>query len=247
MSSLRNAVKRKTHKERAQPTHRRKLGFLEKKKDYKLRADDYHRKEKRIKTLQQKASFRNPDEFYFKMINSQTKNGIHRIEKDLPSDDVTKLIRSQNIAYLQMNDSMESSKITKLRDSLHFIGDQSVKNTHTVFLDEDEDAADFNKAKYFETTEEFQDRSFNRPTAKQLASKNLLVKGDVSELKEALKLREKSYYELEQRIGRKEMIRNALDHMEMNKKLSSKGRRTKVKDAVKGQPAVYKWKQERKR
>lgn len=34
MSSLRNAVKRVEHKERAQPASRRKLGLLEKHKDY---------------------------------------------------------------------------------------------------------------------------------------------------------------------------------------------------------------------
>ena len=34
MSSLRNAVKRVEHKERAQPASRKKLGLLEKHKDY---------------------------------------------------------------------------------------------------------------------------------------------------------------------------------------------------------------------
>lgn len=38
MSSLRNAVKRVEHKERAQPASRRKLGLLEKHKDYGERA-----------------------------------------------------------------------------------------------------------------------------------------------------------------------------------------------------------------
>ena len=42
MSSLRNAVKRVTHKERSQPRARNHLGLLEKKKDYQRRAKDFH-------------------------------------------------------------------------------------------------------------------------------------------------------------------------------------------------------------
>ena len=69
-ASLRNAVKRVTHKERAQPASRKKFGLLEKHKDYKERADDFHRKVKRINDLKKKAAVKNPDEFYFGMVNS---------------------------------------------------------------------------------------------------------------------------------------------------------------------------------
>jgi U3 small nucleolar RNA-associated protein 11 len=73
MSSLRNAVQRRNHKERGQPHYRQKYGLLEKHKDYALRSKDYHSKQERLKALREKAYFRNPDEFYFKMINSKTK------------------------------------------------------------------------------------------------------------------------------------------------------------------------------
>jgi hypothetical protein len=46
---------------------------LEKHKDYVLRAKDYHSKQERLKAFREKAYFKNPDEFYFKMINSKTK------------------------------------------------------------------------------------------------------------------------------------------------------------------------------
>jgi len=49
MSSLQNAIKRRTHKERAQPAARSKFGLLEKHKDYVERARDFHKKENTIK------------------------------------------------------------------------------------------------------------------------------------------------------------------------------------------------------
>jgi U3 small nucleolar RNA-associated protein 11 len=73
MSSLRNAVKRIAHKERSQPIARKKLGLLEKHKDYSIRAQDYKKKKQTINSLRQKAAFKNEDEFYFKMISSKTK------------------------------------------------------------------------------------------------------------------------------------------------------------------------------
>jgi Utp11 protein len=76
-------------------SERKRLGLLEKHKDYKLRAKDYHRKEDAIKArlrsararaasshpstqvLRNKAALRNPDEFYFAMEKARTKDGVH--------------------------------------------------------------------------------------------------------------------------------------------------------------------------
>ncbi|KAG1331388.1 hypothetical protein COCNU_02G013560 [Cocos nucifera] len=49
MSSLRNAIPRRAHKERAQPHARKKFGLLEKHKDYVLRAQAFHKKEETLK------------------------------------------------------------------------------------------------------------------------------------------------------------------------------------------------------
>lgn len=65
------------HRERRQPEGRKKLGYLEKKKDYKKRAQDHHAKAERIKKLKNKAQERNPNEFHFQMINSRVVDGVH--------------------------------------------------------------------------------------------------------------------------------------------------------------------------
>ena len=248
MSSLKNAVKRSTHKERAQPVRRKKLGILEKKKDYLVRARDHHRKRDALGRLHRKADARNPDEFYFKMIGKKTKDGVHVIEKENVSDDVVKLVRSQNMNYLKVNESAEAARIRKMHESLHFLvsnTDES-RNTHTIFLSDEEEADNFNKTEYFDTTEGFVDRTFNRPRKSLLANHSLLVSGTRDAVKNAVKEREKLYTELDQRIERHGKMRQALNYMETYKNLEGKGQRYKVKDSEGGRPPIYKWKQERK-
>jgi len=61
-------LQRRQHRERGQPLHRKRLGLLEKHRDYVARARDYHGKQDRIRSLKRKASERNPDELYFGMV-----------------------------------------------------------------------------------------------------------------------------------------------------------------------------------
>lgn len=77
------------HRERRQPEGRKKLGYLEKKKDYKKRAQDHHAKAEKIKKLKNKAQQRNPNEFHFHMINARVVDGVH-YDSRKPIDPATK-------------------------------------------------------------------------------------------------------------------------------------------------------------
>ncbi|KAI5199714.1 hypothetical protein AUEXF2481DRAFT_42168 [Aureobasidium subglaciale EXF-2481] len=108
MSSMRNAVQRRNHKERAQPLERQKWGLLEKHKDYSLRAKDHNEKKRRLKVLREKGAQRNPDEFAFGMISRTTKKGVQQSTRGKEngsqtpmSMDVVKLLKTQDAGYLQ--------------------------------------------------------------------------------------------------------------------------------------------------
>ena len=104
--SLNNAAKsQKTHRERHQPSSRAQFGLLEKKKDYKLRAKDYNEKKEVLKSLRKKALNKNPDEFYFHMVNSKLTEGGHRdlVSKKSEaknSDEQVKLQQTQDYKYI---------------------------------------------------------------------------------------------------------------------------------------------------
>ncbi|KAJ5131255.1 uncharacterized protein N7515_007294 [Penicillium bovifimosum] len=111
MSSMRNAVQRRNHKERGQVSGREKWGLLEKHKDYSLRAKDYNAKKAKLKRLEEKARDRNPDEFAFGMMNEKNKiQGRHGRGKGTARDsaaaqglshDAIKLLKTQDKGYLR--------------------------------------------------------------------------------------------------------------------------------------------------
>lgn len=196
MSSLRNAVKRVTHKERSQPQSRSRLGLLEKKKDYVVRAKDYHLKEDRIAAMRRKASMRNPDEFYFGMNRAEVRDGKHKktdkarmIELEgTIGPDAVRIMKEQDLKYVRMQRQKDEKKIERLRSSLHFLegsgGDAEMvrarsagkgkkfsgtKRKHTIFLAKEEEASCFDVAAHFGTVPELAGRAFNRPRVETLS------------------------------------------------------------------------------
>ena len=192
MSSLRNAVKRITHKERSQPSSRQNLGLLEKKSDYRLRSQDYHKKSNRLKSMRTKAANRNPDEFYFGMHKSKVdgmsgnntgrhvKTAAARNEEGLDFDTV-RVMKDQDLAYIRMKRMMDAKKIERLQSSLHYLEDDdngddddsglgrkkkkmTNKRKHTVFVEGgQEEVQQFDLAQHFETHPDLISRAFNRP------------------------------------------------------------------------------------
>jgi len=102
-TTFKNLLQRREHRERSQPSARKKYGLLEKHKDYVERASNYHGKEKRLLALKRRASMRNPDEHYFAMHGAKTVSGVHTKARDLPklSEDELRLMKSQDRTYLQ--------------------------------------------------------------------------------------------------------------------------------------------------
>jgi U3 small nucleolar RNA-associated protein 11 len=273
MSSLRNAVKRIAHKERSQPQARQKLGILEKKKDYKQRSQDYHRKQDRIKALKSKASMRNPDEFYFGMKNSQVRDGRHvktlaakqRENADVIGAEAVKIMKNQDLSYVRMQKQRDMKKVEKLQSSLHHLDYSSVENTrkrkHTIFVESKTDADEFDVAEHFNTVPELAGRAFNRPRLEMLekeAFESAAVEGEELELEKqakkerrmaqkAAKAKASAYKEMEARTKRVQVMERAEAHLVTEKNLAGKGRKRKIKAAEEGKPSVYKWRRKRLR
>lgn len=292
MSSLRNAVKRITHKERSQPVSRQHLGILEKKKDYKVRSRDYHRKQDALAILRKKAAERNPDEFYFGMSKSKVRDGRHVKDEEARAKEregeigpeVVKMMKSQDLSYVRMQTMKDEKKVERMQASLHYLGDNpetdmefgnlskdkaSRRRKHTVFVENEEKANNFDVAEHFDTLPELAGRTFNRPrketlikmnneneveydedgldyeynpTEKQLKKERKLAKLKARKISKA---RQNAYAEMDARKHRIELLKNTEAHLVTEKIVASKGRKRKVKGAENGKPAVYKFRRKR--
>lgn len=262
-------IQKKQHRERAQPLERRKLGFLEKKKDYKLRSEDYHAKQSQLKLLRKKAEDRNPDEYYHEMSHSRREldgSGVFVYDQkkgpalsgDALTADSVKLLKTQDSSYVQTHLSTEKKNIERLEKNLLF----EAQGKHTVFVDTEEEADKFSVEKYFDTDKKLLNRRENRLRRRQLERQGGIVLGTDSEAgisvanneattlnkqrKEELnKQRLAKYKELEQRMQRELELSKVKREMDMQRELLKKGARRKVTD--KDGYSRYLWSNERKR
>lgn len=255
-SAFKNAVRRREHYERHQPAARQRFGMLEKHKDYAKRAKNFHDKEKRISELRKKAANRNPDEFYFKMLTSDTKNGVHKDESTRPklTAEMLGVLKTQDKTYVQTMLNAEQSKIEKLRATLHDPRAATAANNHIKFNEGEEDNGAYDAELEWDPLEDVEpgasgSRKRKRPAdeADGSASDGSALGPERKARKKLEKLRRKSYAELEARQERAQKLHVLSQHMDVSRALLGKGRRVKIADANGDKPAVYMWKTERKR
>jgi len=256
-SSMRNALQRRNHKERSQPYERQKWGLLEKRKDYQLRSRDFNAKKKKKAQLAALARERNPDEFYFRMTSSKTRDGGIRVAErpgsEALSNDAVKLLKTQDAGYIRLQEEMERKKIEDLEERLAFVDGAGTKRNHTIFFENEEEERNFDPAKYFDTHPDLVDRAYNRPRLAQLAEggfgedwegkgedeadADIRKKQETRERSKMAKGREQLYKELEARYKRRVELRKMDRELELQRARMGKG----------GTSAKNKWAAVRKR
>lgn len=235
MRSLDRAIPKRKYRERHQPEARQALGYLEKHKDYSARARDFHRKEDELKGLREQAYQRNPEEFYFKMIHSQLKDGVHT-EFEPPADDKTvKKRKLQDANVLLMRSQSQKHKLDRLKSGLHLL-DQPLVNTHTVFVKDEQQLEEFDAAKYFDTDPALL-KTKNRLKVAQLKKERLRQAEEEEDIPAT------DYDQYQQTSETADTLEQLLNEVEKDKLLLSKERKTLV-DSDK---RIYKFFRERKR
>lgn len=248
MAGFTHDVQKKQHRERSQPQRRKKYGLLEKKKDYKLRAADHHRKDAQIKILKQKAHEFNEDEYYRAMTTKKTdESGIlisERPTSEQLSNDEVLLLKTQDAGYLTTIAQREAKRIEKDMNSGELF--ESAGN-HTVFVDTQEDLEEFDPVKYFDTDKSLLYQKENRLRKKQLIDDEPIVDevesfGDLKAQRDIGKL--KRLAALKERLEREKKLRGLSEELTLQRELMKKGGKRKT---VKNGKTVYKWQRQRKR
>lgn len=129
-------IAKKQHRERHQPSDRKKWGLLEKKKDYRLRAQDYHKKQAHLALLRAKANQANEDEFDYGMIRNKSKDGVlikRRETSQALSNDAVKLLKTQDEGYIHTLENQQRRKLERAKENIILPS----QGRRTVFVDDE--------------------------------------------------------------------------------------------------------------
>ncbi|KAI1123874.1 small-subunit processome [Nemania abortiva] len=156
MSSLRNAVNRRVHRERDQLQDRKnRYGLLEKHKDYRLRAQDHNKKKAQLKSLRKKAEDRNEDEFYFGMLSrsgpaTALSSGSKKWDGTVAGDrgnkaldtNVVRLLKTQDMGYIRSVRNVAMKEVRGLEERVIALGGD-IDNLLAEEDNDDDDEFDF--------------------------------------------------------------------------------------------------------
>lgn len=244
MAKLVHNIQKKQHRERSQISSRSKFGLLEKKKDYKLRADDYHKKEAQLKILKEKAKYANEDEYFHAMVNKKTnKDGILVDNSELGetlNHDQIRLLKSQDLNYVNVVTSRESKLVEK---AMNNVGVFKASGNHTVFVDGDNEFKNFSAEKHFNTTKELVNKRENRLKVSQLLDEGTQV--DELSIEDRILRKKLELEELRDRIDRENKLKAVRQKLVMQKEMMKDAPMKKIKN--KDGKTSYKWMTIRKR
>lgn len=244
MAKLVHNVQKKQHRERSQPGDRAKYGLLEKKKDYRLRADDFHKKQATLKAMKAKIATHNPDEYYHAMVNKKTDNrGILISERDAEvlSTAQVKLLKTQDLTYIKNIKNEVDAKIKKAQKGMLF----EAKGNHTLFVDTVEQKKNFDAAKHFQTDKRLMSNKANRLRTTQLLEKPSTPEIDQAKLDSMERKKAKKYANLKANLEKLEKLKEVELRMNYAKDGMSNGNKVKIVDSE-GRTA-FKFKKQRKR
>ncbi|GMH19317.1 hypothetical protein Nepgr_021158 [Nepenthes gracilis] len=178
--------------------------------------------------LREKAAFRNPEEFFFKVIKTKTVDGVHRPQSEANKytpEELT-LMKTQDMGYILQKIQSEKKKIERLNATLHSLGNHP-PNRHVSYAEDSEEA--------------------NEIQRRFLADRKLPTLEDIPD---RIKRTAASYRELEARRKRVKDLEKLYMDMALKKELQKKGRKRKLREDEIVCPTsapVYKWRAQRKR
>ncbi|KAJ2904532.1 U3 snoRNP-associated protein Utp11 [Zalerion maritima] len=156
MGGFKKVIQRAPYKERSQPIARKKLGLLEKHKDYSLRAASHNRKKSQLRSLRLLASNRNEDEFHHGMLSrrgpsrSTLTSGTKKWDGTVAADrgskvldiDAVRLLKTQDMGYVRTVRNVAQREVRRLREKVVLAESMLGGAAHEKEDDDDDDSGD---------------------------------------------------------------------------------------------------------
>ncbi|KAL8220399.1 UNVERIFIED_CONTAM: Small subunit (SSU) processome component [Gekko kuhli] len=105
------------------------------------------------------------------------KDGVHVIkqQEEERTLEQQKLMKTQDLKYIEMKRVAEVKKIERLKSELHLLEAEGKQpNKHTFFFDSKKEVQSFDPVTHLNTVPELMGRVYNRPTLETLRKKSIL-------------------------------------------------------------------------